>query len=323
MRLLSPFKLALLIALVGACLVGNSPAATGAPTDTDTATAASAAQYDPGIVSYWKCDEGAGTTASDSVDANNGALDGATWTTGRVGNALRFDGDDRMVIPDSPSLSPSRITVETWVTFDRIAYGSGYSGTDSQVLISKGGDRTEGAYYLTQSGPTSSSSALNFSIGPCCESAPAGVSTPLMTLETNRWYHVAGTYDGSILDIYLDGVLQGSKDIGSTQVGNSSPLYFSYNDVGVYTYYLDGSLDEVAIFSRALTAPEIQRHYQNGLNNPVGGIAELPDPVGPARATAESSRGSSTPYAPIAGAAAGGALLLVAGGWYARRRWLA
>jgi len=54
---------------------------------------------------------------------------------------------------------------------------------------------------------------------------------------------------------------------------------------------------------------------------PVGGIADLPDTTASARATAESSRGSSTPYAPIAGAAAGGALLLVAGGWYSRRRW--
>jgi len=48
----------------------------------------------------------------------------------------------------------------------------------------------------------------------------------------------------------------------------------------------------------------------------VGGMQALPD-------TAESSHGSSMPYAVIAGAAAGGALLLAAGGWYARRRWRA
>jgi pimeloyl-ACP methyl ester carboxylesterase len=53
---------------------------------------------------------------------------------------------------------------------------------------------------------------------------------------------------------------------------------------------------------------------------PVGGIANLPDPVGPARATAESSRGSSTPYALIVGAAAVGLLAFGAGAWYARRR---
>jgi len=130
---------------------------------------------------------------------------------------------------------------------------------------------------------------------------------------------VAGTYDGNTIKIYLDGILQGSKDVGSIQVGNSSPLYFSYNDVGGYPYYLDGSLDEVAIFSRALTAPEIQRHYQDGLNSPVGGIAEYPQ-LEPGVAT--SAHGSSGPSTlAVAGLATGAAVLLAAGGWYARRRW--
>jgi len=314
MRLLFPFKLALLIALVGACLVGNSPAATGAPTD--TAAAASAAQYDPDIVSYWRCDEGSGTTVSDSVDSNNGTLDGATWSVGRFGNALNFDGDDRVVIPNSPSLNPSTITVETWVKLDRIAYGPGYSGTDSQFFVSKGGDITTGRYALGQGGPSSSSSYFGVGIGPCCQ----GATTPLMTLETARWYHVAGTYDGNTLKIYLDGILQGSNTVGAIQVGNSSPLYFSYNDVGGYPYYLDGSLDEVAIYSRALTAPEIQRHYQDGLNSPVGGIAESPQ----FEANAASSGRDSWPSNAftLAGLAAGAVLLLVAAGWYSRRRWL-
>jgi titin len=55
----------------------------------------------------------------------------------------------------------------------------------------------------------------------------------------------------------------------------------------------------------------------------VGGIAELPAKAGSALEPAESSRGSSPPYAPIAGAAAVGALLLAGGVWYARRRWRA
>ena len=53
----------------------------------------------------------------------------------------------------------------------------------------------------------------------------------------------------------------------------------------------------------------------------VGGIADLPDTTAWARTMAESSRGSPTPYAPIAGAAAGGVLLLAVGMWAARRRW--
>jgi hypothetical protein len=305
-----------LLTLLGAFLVryglSTTPsAATGTPTD--TATAAPRAQYEPGIVSYWKCDEGAGTTASDSADANNGTLDGATWTTGKIGNALSFDGNDRVVIPDSPSLDPSTITVETWVRLDRIAYGPG----DEEYFISKGGDTTTGAYILNQSGPSSSSSSIAFVIAPYWSGW--GVGTPLMTLETNRWYHVAGTYDGNTMKIYLDGILQGSEDVGSIQVGNSSPLYFGYDDVGGFPYYLDGSLDEVAIYNRALTASEIQSDYQHGLNNPVGGIAEYPQlEPGTLRSGGSPARDTFA----LALGVAGGTLLLTAGGWYARRRWL-
>jgi hypothetical protein len=228
---------------------------------------------------------------------------------------LNFDGNDRVVIPDSPSLNPSTITVETWVKLDRIAYGDGISGTDAQFLICKGGDGTEGSYHLWQGGLDSSSSHWGFTIGT---GGGPQLLTPEMTLETNRWYHVAGTYDGNTMKIYLDGVLQVSGAMGPIQVGNSSPLYFSYNDAGGYPYYLDGSLDEVAIFGRALTAPEIQRHYQYGLSNPIGGIAEAPavnaSPL-------ETASPSSPPYAAIAGAAAG-LVVLAAGAWHAKRRWL-
>jgi large repetitive protein len=309
-----------LLTLLGAFLVRDGlsttpSAASGAPTD--TATTAPRAQYEPGIVSEWRFDEGSGSIATDSIRANNGTIEGAPWSTGIVGDALSFDGDDRVLIPDNPSLDPSTITVETWVKLDRIAYGPGVSGTDSQFLISKGGDGTTGAYILTQWGPNSSSSSFAFEIGPW----PGWIAgTPFMTLETGRWYHVAGTYDGNTVKIYLDGVLQGSEDVGSIQVGNSSPLYFGYNDVGGYPYYLDGSLDEVAIFSRALTALEIQRHYQNGLNNPVGGIAEYPQLEPEAAATRGGPSGPNN--VALAGAAGGAVLLLVAGGWCARRRWL-
>ena len=75
-----------------------------------------------GLISYWSFNEGRGSILYDSTATNNGIIDGATWTTGKVGDALSFDDSDRVTIPDNPSLNPSSITVEAWVKLNRIAH---------------------------------------------------------------------------------------------------------------------------------------------------------------------------------------------------------
>jgi len=73
----------------------------------------------PGLVAYWKFDEGNGTTASDSSgNGNTGTLiNGPLWTAGKVGNALYFDGiDDIVTVANSNSLGlSSAFTLSAWV----------------------------------------------------------------------------------------------------------------------------------------------------------------------------------------------------------------
>jgi len=141
------------------------------------------------------------------------------------------------------------------VNFGRLAFGPGYSGTDTQFLLCKGGDRTSGAYRLTQGGADADSLLLGFGIGPFWSGW--GVSAPV-PLVTDRWYSVAGTYDGSALRLYLDGALLGTQPVGAIPVGNPSPLYLSYDDVPLFPYYLTGQMDEVRVWDYARTAGEIQ-----------------------------------------------------------------
>ena len=72
----------------------------------------------PGLVGLWHFDEGNGTTAADSSDyGNDGTIHGATWTTGKPGSALKFDGNDDYVdCGNDPSLDiDEEITIMAWV----------------------------------------------------------------------------------------------------------------------------------------------------------------------------------------------------------------
>ena len=82
-----------------------------------------------------------------------------------------------------------------------------------------------------------------------------------MVLETNRWYYVVGTYDRNTLKIYVDGILKGTKQIGNVPIGNNDPLYLGYEGPELYNFYLNGSLDEVAIYNYAKTSDQIMQNY--------------------------------------------------------------
>ena len=79
-----------------------------------------------------------------------------------------------------------------------------------------------------------------------------------MSLQTYRWYHLVGTYDGQDMKVYVGGVLSGTKRVGALPVGNSSPLYFGYSEGSNYPYYLTGQLDEVRVWNYARTEAEIR-----------------------------------------------------------------
>ena len=178
-------------------------------------------------------------------------------------NYLSFDGGDRIIIPDSLSLSPAQITVETWVLLYSLSTGAG-----GEFFICKGGDRTSGAYILAQGLDVDKS--FGFELAPYTSGYI--VSPQYLPLETNRWYHVAGSYDRQTMKLYVDGVLQGSKDIGSVKVGNASPLYLSYDDVGGFPYYLSGCLAEVRIWDVARSASDIQSDMNSILTGSESGL---------------------------------------------------
>ncbi len=184
-----------------------------------------------------------------------------------TGQYLQFDGNDVVVIPNSTSLNPSQLTLECQVNFARLSTGTGYGGDDNQVLVMKGADVDPGQYHLCQLGFTDPSiQGLTFYMD-----WRKGAGTE-RSLQVNRWYHLAGTYDGSVAKLYLDGDLIATSTIGTVPVGNSEPLYLSYNHSTGFPFYLTGALDEVRVWSHARTQQEIRDHMWGTLGGSEAGL---------------------------------------------------
>jgi len=161
-----------------------------------------------GLFAYWKFDEGSGFIAGDSSgNGKDGIIDGATWTTGKIGDALSFDGfDDWVDVPDD--ISTKHITLEAWI-YPTGVYDIGDQG--SPIITKETGRGTP---------PWSESFAWRLRITPHTHKLQLQCFTPTgegggsavsdTELQMGKWYHVAGTYDGTETRVYINGNLEGS-----------------------------------------------------------------------------------------------------------------
>jgi hypothetical protein len=94
-------------------------------------------------------------------------------------------------------------------------------------------------------------------------------STPY---QTNQTYHVVGTYDGSNMDIYVNGVLSASKSL-SGSIGNFTSLGFLIGQSADYTHGFVGTIEDVAVYGNALSATQVAAHYASGNGGAGGGTA--------------------------------------------------
>ncbi|MEK7314842.1 MAG: LamG-like jellyroll fold domain-containing protein [Candidatus Eisenbacteria bacterium] len=194
-----------------------------------------------GLRAAYGFDEGVGTTTADRSGSNNtGTLAGAIWTTqGRYGGALEFDGTTSMVtVPDSPSLRlTSGMTLEAWV------YPATAAPKWTDILM-KGSDN----YYLEGSSLPSGLPAMGSSF-----------TTPLYgaaVLPANTWSHLAATYDGDSMRIWVNGSVVSSRVQTGTMPTSSGPL--SIGGDALFGQHFAGRIDEVRIYDRARSLAELQ-----------------------------------------------------------------
>ncbi|MHC4085003.1 MAG: LamG-like jellyroll fold domain-containing protein [Planctomycetota bacterium] len=219
-----------------------------------------------GPISYWKFDEDGGTIVYDSTGLNHGNVYGAAWTAGQINGALSFDGvDDYIDIEDNITLEPQNLTVSAWVyresTFRQhviLQKGSTHSHDDRNGYLFKISD-----FYYNY--PNRASLCVTINNG--CNAYPISNTE----IQAGIWYNITATYDGSNARIYVNGVEDGTdtSDMGPVDYSGSYQNFkigAQERGHGSLMGYFDGTIDEVAIYDRALSADEIQQHYQNGLS---------------------------------------------------------
>jgi chitodextrinase len=206
-----------------------------------------------GLVAAYAFAEGSGTTVTDfSGNGNTGTISGATWTTqGKYGNALSFDGvNDLVVINGSASLNvSSAMTLEAWIY--PAASQSGW-----RTILQKQVD----AYFLNAShsgGPLrpAGGATINSSVRYVGASSASPVNT---------WTHVALTFNGSTLQLYVNGSPVASQSTSGTIQTTSNALRIGGNVP--YGEYFNGRIDEVRVYNRALTQAEIQADMNTPMN---------------------------------------------------------
>lgn len=196
-------------------------------------------------------DEGTGTTAYDSAGyANNGSFGGdPQWAPGRLGAyALEFDGDDSLTCVNHASLNPTgAMSVEAWV---RLTAPLADQGSFAAPIYKYGGNA---GYYLEMA------SAWDPPVGATHFGLRDGVGVFHGTREKGQpddlgWHHIVGTFNGSVQKLYIDGVEEASSPWSDTIGVNTGNLRIGVNG-------FEGVIDEMAIYSRGLTADEVWQRY--------------------------------------------------------------
>ncbi|MGV9918286.1 LamG-like jellyroll fold domain-containing protein [Streptomyces cellulosae] len=193
---------------------------------------------------HWSLDEGAGTTAKDDGPNGKGLTltEGATWTTGVSGSALKFDGQGQFAQTDGPVLDTTgSYTVSAWVTLD--ALPGNYA-----TAVSQDGRRQASPFYL------------QYGQGAFAFSTPAGQRARLeIRPELGRWYHLVGVRDGATnqITLYVDGKKAATVTGGPNYVGSGPLAVGRAKWNGDDTDFWNGSVDEVHAYDRALTAEEV------------------------------------------------------------------
>lgn len=209
-----------------------------------------------GLSAYWNLDEGTGTSAADSSgNGNNGTLiSSPSWTAGKIGNALTFNGSNYVNAGNGTSVNiTGPLTVAAWI---KTTQSSGEIATKYKYRL------LGSSYYGYTLNLGSSKGLFTAYCGTDCSSPSASSAN---NVDDGAWHYVVGVFDGSRVVTYADGV-PGTSQLWSDSLAVGDNNFFigarrASAGIGLPDIFFNGTIDDVRLYNRALSATEIQAYY--------------------------------------------------------------
>ncbi len=198
-----------------------------------------------GLVGYWPLDETSGNVALDGSGlANNGSIMNAARVSGRINNALNFNGaNSAVLIPNNASLNfAGQITMSAWI--------KPLSTTGKQDIVAHGYTTTTfGSVFLRiNSGRYEVGSWDNVNEPVAAAAMPGS--------DLGNYVHLTGVYNGSAWILYRNGVAIASTATGMGSLQVNASWAIGARDAGLDRFF-NGVIDEVRIYNRGLSASEV------------------------------------------------------------------
>lgn len=202
---------------------------------------------DPGLIAEYKFEVGGQAVVDSSGNGFDGVLVGAERTpNGKEGGGVIFDGvSSRVDLGTFDALSGSEISIAAWVS------PSSFNTSDARIISKANGEQSADHYWMIS---TIGGSGVRFRL------KTQGVTSTLVSLTgvlvLNTWQRVVATYDGALMRLFVDGAEVASMPkTGELDTSNIVPVEIGAQPGSGYVF--DGVIDEVRLYNRVLSGPEL------------------------------------------------------------------
>jgi len=208
-----------------------------------------AAPADPSLKGYWTFDEGQGDKAANAAGPQAGKVPaGLTWANGRKGKALLFNNKDVVLVPHAPYFNAPNYTIAAWVKLKNTRKHQYVFWKNGPVYPEpKNARRLD--LWLRDDGVVQC--IIDVATGK--EEDHACLIGQTMVAD-DRWHHLALTFDGKVLTLYVDGSEESNVEMTIPLAQNEHDLWIGARPGGIAA---TGIIDDVRYYIRALDAKQV------------------------------------------------------------------